>query len=149
MATFSRRRNAKDQIMCKIGMNLLRLQSSKRARTQYRVLCSMHAPICTIRVHNFSFNVKWAKIETGDMKWAKMEWVRNRVSKKWGAHWAISGISQKSAKFGMSKKWNAPKIEWVKNGISQKWNDQNLEWAINEMSHKWNETNMKWAIYAE
>ena len=82
MATFSRRRNAKDQIMCKIGMNLLRLQSSKRAQTQYRVLCSTHhyAPSeYTI------FNLIWNGRYEMSKKWyePKMEWVRNGMSKKW------------------------------------------------------------------
>ena len=42
MATFSRRRNAKDQIMCKIGMNSLRLQSSKRSTESYVARTNMH-----------------------------------------------------------------------------------------------------------
>ena len=78
--------------------------------------------------------MKWAKFETGDMKWAiygmniiwneqEMQIARNGMSKKWDEQemgWAISGISKKSVEFGIIQKLNEPKMEWSEFEMSQK-----------------------------
>ena len=145
MATFSRRRNAKDQIMCKIGMNLLRLQSSKRARTQYRVLCSTHqyAPLeYTI------FHLIWNE---QNLKWEiwyepKMEWVRNGTRRR-NAEIVMCKIgmnllrlqSSKCARTQFRVLCSTHHFATSEYAIFHLiWNEQNLKQEI------WNEQDMGW-----